>query len=271
MEDAALTLILLLGPCLTHACTVQSITQVPPVLVTLTENEVIITCYVRFTGEIPINSSFLYRAGNIVRTRKTVKPSSTNVTVTHQLRVTGPPEVYYCHVTCAESNIRGHGTYIYVRDSGYVAPSSASYKLCCGLITLCILLLLLAASGTYLVLPFFWKREVKPEDSPPQTREQSSAVNELSRSRPVVEDAGSSLYTSLEPRSEEIYDVMEDETKTKETGTPKKHRREIHEVVPRSPVRKLQAKVSFFQEKPQMKPKPKENISENTVYENVRR
>ncbi|CAN2390704.1 hypothetical protein PRIEUP_LOCUS741, partial [Pristimantis euphronides] len=215
MEDATITLILVLGPCLTHACKIMSVTQNPPVLAAVTGKEVDITCNFHMMGDAPQMSSSLYHATNVSVSHMTVEPG--NLSKTHRLKVAEPPDVYYCRVTCGGTFIDGNGTYVYVQGSEYTAPSSASYKLYCGLIALLFFLLLLAGSGTYLLLLlFFWKRE---EDSPPQTKGPSSAVKELSTSNPVVENAGGSLYMSLEPRSEEVYDVLED--KNKKMGSTK--------------------------------------------------
>ncbi|KAM3926501.1 NFAT activation molecule 1 isoform 2-T2 [Leptodactylus fuscus] len=266
MANTALTLILILGPWLTHACTILSVTQKPLVLATLTGSDVKIVCDIMLTGgtKYKITSVLVSATNEQGRQVTTAK----NTTVTHNLRAPKKASIYYCNVTCNTSNMRGSGTYIYVRDSLYVAPSSAFSKLCSGLIALFILLLLLAGSGTYLVWPFFWKKEMTTTQA--QSSQQSPVVMESSRSRPVVEDAGGSLYTSLEPRTEEVYDVLED--KTKKLGSPKKHQVEVHEVAPRSPKRRpnLQAKDSSAQEKPPIKPKPKKSAPENNVYENIR-
>ncbi|XP_040271797.1 NFAT activation molecule 1 [Bufo bufo] len=263
MADAALTLILILGPCLTHACILLSVTQNPPIIATLNGKEVEIRCEVKLKGNAPaVITSVLYRDGRTGAWRPGERYPAENMTISYSLTAT-EPGVYYCGVTCGVSSMTGHGTYVYVRDSGYVAPSSSSYKLCCALIALSILLLILAASWTYLVLPFIWKREVT---SASQTKAQSSGVTESSTSRPAVEDAGGSLYTSLEPRREEVYDILEDETRTKEPRGTKKHQVEVHDVAPRSPMRRHQVNVPPFQEK-----KLKENASENSVYENMKR
>lgn len=270
MEDAALTLILILGPFLTHACELVSVTQKPQFLPSLIGGDVTMTCDVQLrTGDDAKISSFLYRAGNPTVQHNRISRPAENSTLTHILTVTEGSGVYYCRVTCGATFKDGQGTYIHVRGSGFEAPSSASSKLFSVLIALFILLLLLAGSGTYLVLPPFWKRELQ-EQSPPQTRPKHAVVMESARSGAVVEDAGSSLYTSLEPRSEEVYDILEDQTK--EQGTPKKHRAEVHDGAPRSPGKrpKLQAKVSSIKEKPPVKPKPKRNVSENNVYENFK-
>ncbi|XP_073507161.1 uncharacterized protein [Phyllobates terribilis] len=270
METAVITLLLILGPCLTHACTLLSVTQNPPYLAAMAGDRVFITCDIMLMAGDTSQKlrSFLYQAEHPKEPQNTSLLEPENRTVTHNHSVTGSPGVYYCRARCGGSSKDGHGTYVYARDYFYAAPSSGSDKLCSALIALFILLLLLAGSGTYLILPMFRKRE---DMSPAQTRGQISVVAESLR--PVVEDAGSSLYTSLEPRSEEVYDVLEDETKTKDSGGPQKHQVEIHEVASRSPVRraKLQEKASSFQEKPLVKPKPKKNVSESNVYENLRR
>ncbi|XP_077117687.1 NFAT activation molecule 1 isoform X1 [Ranitomeya variabilis] len=270
METAVITLFLILGPSLTQACTLLSVTQKPPYLASMAGDLVIIKCDITImAGTSQKLTSFLYRAEHPKEPQNTLSLEPENRTVTHNHSVTGSPGVYYCRVSCGDCSINGEGTYVYARDYFYVAPSSAADKLCSALIVLFILLLLLAGSGSYLILPVFWKRE---DRSPAQTRGQISVVSEPPSSRPVVEDAGSSLYTSLEPRSEEVYDVLEDDTKTKELGGPKKHQVEIHKVASRSPVRRarVQEKASSFQEKPTIKPKPKKTISESNVYENLR-
>ncbi|XP_071987934.1 uncharacterized protein [Engystomops pustulosus] len=202
MENAALTLILVLAPCLTHACTLLSVTQ-KPLVPALTENQVKIECAIRLQSDAPIwVTSTLHRAG-APETLDLLSHPAENTTLTHEITVTRGTGVYICRARCGAHQKEGDGTYIYVRDSLYVAPSSSSYKLCCALIILFILLLLLAGSGTYLVLTFFWKRE-------------SSEVVESARSGAAVEDAGSSLYTSLEPRTEDVYNILGDKSRGKE-------------------------------------------------------
>ncbi|KAM4037178.1 NFAT activation molecule 1 isoform 2-T2 [Anomaloglossus baeobatrachus] len=273
METTAITLSLIWGPTLIHACTLLSVTQSPLYLASMVGHHINITCEIRVVGNTSQKvTSMLYLDGHDTEPHNQMKVGAENRTVTHHHQITQGPGVYYCRASCGGSSKDGEGSYIYVRDYFYVAPSSASDKLCSAMIALLILLLLLAASGTYLIVPYIRKRELQ-DVSPAQTRAQVSLGSEAPRSRPVVEDAGGSLYTSLEPRTEEVYDVLEDENKSKETGGPEKHQVEIHEVVSKSPVKraKLQKKASSFQEKPPVKPKPKKNVSESNVYENLRR
>ncbi|XP_075705408.1 NFAT activation molecule 1 [Rhinoderma darwinii] len=221
MENVAIT-ILILGPYLTEACKLLSVTQNPPVLAALSGDQVKINCDVNLRADdTKTFHSFLHRAGGFIASSHNItETTAQNKTgISHVLIVTAPPAVYYCKVTCGTSLMKGTGTYIYVRDSGYAAPATASYKLCCALITLLILLLLLAASGTYLVIPISGIIGIissKKNSSPPDR--DSGPVARPSGSRSAAEDTGGSLYTSLEPaRCEEVYDVLEDETsKTKE-------------------------------------------------------
>ncbi|XP_073403272.1 uncharacterized protein [Dendrobates tinctorius] len=253
------------------SCRLLSVTQNPPYLASKPDDRVIITCHITIMADTTQKlSSFLYQAEHHKEPQNPVSLEPENGTVTHNHSVTGSPGIYYCRVSCGDCSKDGEGTYVYTRDYFYVAPSSAADKLCSALIVLFILLLLLAASGSYLILQHFWKRK---DMSPAQMRGQISVVSECLSSRPVVEDAGSSLYTSLEPRSEDVYDVLEDDTKTKDSGGPKKHQVGIHKVASMSPVRraKVQEKASSFQEKPTIKPKPKKTVSESNVYENLRR
>ncbi|XP_056408482.1 NFAT activation molecule 1 isoform X2 [Hyla sarda] len=236
-------------------CTLLPVSQTPPVLVTFSGTVVTLSCEVRIKeGDREDLSSTLHRAGrpNVTISSRTDPARNTtlnfNVTVTER-------DTYYCRVTCGASRMNGTGTYIHVRDSGYVAPSGSSYRLCSGLIALCVLLLIPAASGTYLVRPF-WKTEVQPPAETPAVMESSPQA---------VEDAGGSLYASLEPRSEEVYNILEDERKTKGPGGPKNHQVEIHDVASRSPMRKPERQVK---ENPPVHPKPKKNVSENNLYEN---
>ncbi|XP_075062395.1 NFAT activation molecule 1 isoform X2 [Mixophyes fleayi] len=273
------SLIIMVWPWLSQACMSLSVDQKPRLLVTLSGRTSSVNCDITMSITSPqvevISSVFHQDApGTLLDTRSVIlSNSSTSWSVQHNITGSGPSAVYYCRVTCGKRSANGSGTYVHVRDSGYVEPTSTSQKLCCGLIALCVLLFLLSGAGTFLVVPFFWKRQQKPST---RAREFATA-GQTANAQASDGDTAGSLYTSLEPRSDDVYDVLEeDPSKPKDL----KHHAEVHSVVNQSPVRrpKPQVKTPSIHEKaqgggtgkPHQRHKPKRVISDQSLYENIK-
>lgn len=254
-----------------HLCRACEISQAPSLLVALSGDWSAILCTARIlppTAHQEIITSVFFRGEELDR-RKDVL---TNITMEKTMKfkvLTRESGNYTCRLTCGTQIINSKGTYIHVRDSGYRESGGPADRLQSGLIAFFVLLLLLSISGTYLVLPFHRKKQLSSVPAAPQ------ATPTPTTQQPEEETPGS-LYTSLQPRSDDVYDVL-DEDITKKTNV--KLQAEVHSVPGKSPMKrpKPQAKSAAVQEKPQtipdkppIKQKPKKFTAENSVYENIK-
>ncbi|XP_068128128.1 NFAT activation molecule 1 [Hyperolius riggenbachi] len=280
MDCPLITAVLVLSAGLSQGC---SITQSPQILVSFTDQPADISCAVTFQDTDPeqqVTSRIFHHDS-----RQTIGASETRarnngtskIVISHTItaRESG---AYLCQVTCHSSTKTGSGTYIHVRDSGYVEPSGPADTLCSVLIALCVVLLLLSGTGTYLVVPFFWKKQgasPKPNGGLSSNRNTSGPPTQQ-----PAEATGEALYTSLQAHSEDVYDVMEEDAPKRKNV---KHQAEIHHPAGPSPLRKAKPQVSQAKpppvmkkpssasERPPIKPKPRNVTSENSLYENIKR
>uniref|UniRef100_A0A803J4C0 Provisional ortholog of NFAT activating protein with ITAM motif 1 n=1 Tax=Xenopus tropicalis TaxID=8364 RepID=A0A803J4C0_XENTR len=201
---------------LAHGCEQLQVSQGPQVTVALTGTPVPIDCHIHFTNRAigtPIYSAVerANPAGPTKLSEQAVSTPDTNgtETITHSIRADGQSAMYYCVATCLAPIKSSSGTYIHVRDNGFVRPPDPSSRLQSSLIALLVLLLLLSATGTaLLLLPFIWKRK---GDSPPMPH--SSTDPRGSKSPQGDKEASSSVYASLTPRPDsQLYDTLEKAT-----------------------------------------------------------
>uniref|UniRef100_A0A8C5WCX8 Immunoglobulin subtype domain-containing protein n=1 Tax=Leptobrachium leishanense TaxID=445787 RepID=A0A8C5WCX8_9ANUR len=260
----------------TEGC-ITAVLQRRAVLVALRGDEVSLTCDVHVFTPDPENIiSSVHRDGVSVSNQS--QQSNENMTMSHNIKVDGESSTYYCHATCAGTNRQAaRGTFIHVRDSGYVDPVPESVNLQSGLITLFVLLLLLSVAGTFLLLhPLFWKdqrRESLPQPQAPRT------IPDATRDH---NERADSLYTSLQSHSNDVYDVLDDDSQKSKPRDQKCHV-QVHNVVSQSPTRKPKPgvkpktanpeKTQRGPERPPLAPKPLQNMrsEDSSVYENVKR
>ncbi|KAM4675087.1 NFAT activation molecule 1 isoform 1-T1 [Discoglossus pictus] len=173
-----------------------------------------------------------------------------------------------------KSSKNGNGTYVHVRDSGYKEPLGESQYLRAWMISLCILLLLASIAGTLLLfLPFYWNKQ--KESLQPATRHNingDSSKSEEPKQPGKRAERAASLYMSLQPHSDDVYDVLD--ANVTDTKTENQHQVEVHDVVNQPPLRKPKPKPMIipacFQETQAMteiapiKPVISSGIHENT-------
>ncbi|KAM4675089.1 NFAT activation molecule 1 isoform 3-T3 [Discoglossus pictus] len=155
-----------------------------------------------------------------------------------------------------KSSKNGNGTYVHVRDSGYKEPLGESQYLRAWMISLCILLLLASIAGTLLLfLPFYWNKQ--KESLQPATRHNingDSSKSEEPKQPGKRAERAASLYMSLQPHSDDVYDVLD--ANVTDTKTENQHQVEVHDVVNQPPLRK---------------PKPKPMVKYNGNHENTKK
>ncbi|XP_077326964.1 NFAT activation molecule 1 [Lithobates pipiens] len=256
-----------------HLCRACEVSQSPSLLVALSRHWSTIHCTAQIsppTTDQRIMTS-IFRDEELVDWRENVLTNITWKRTTSFRVLANVSGAYRCRLKCgATTTYSQEWTYIHVRDSGYQEPAGTADRLQSGLIAFFILLLLLSISGTYLVLPFHRIKQLSSVPAAPQ------ATPTPTTQQPEEETSGS-LYTSLQPRSDDVYDVL-DEDVAKKTNV--KLQAEVHGVPGQSPMKrpKPQAKPSPAQEKPKtipdkppIKQKPKKVTAENSVYENIKR
>ncbi|KAM4675088.1 NFAT activation molecule 1 isoform 2-T2 [Discoglossus pictus] len=155
-----------------------------------------------------------------------------------------------------KSSKNGNGTYVHVRDSGYKEPLGESQYLRAWMISLCILLLLASIAGTLLLfLPFYWNKQ--KESLQPATRHNingDSSKSEEPKQPGKRAERAASLYMSLQPHSDDVYDVLD--ANVTDTKTENQHQVEVHDVVNQPPLRK---------------PKPKPMVISSGIHENTQK
>ncbi|XP_075439930.1 NFAT activation molecule 1 [Ascaphus truei] len=263
---------LILGAHLHQAGASVSVTQKPAILATIAGERITVTCTVSISATAPdterhVTSSLCpegERGPSLCSTMTyTLQGNmSHEKPVSHHVTAKGPSAVYYCKVTSETVTATGTGTYIHVRDSGYVEPEGLRY----GLIFSCLVLLLLSLTGTVLlVLSLFRKRQggaVQPAGGP------DTAGGSAERKAPA--GGAGSLYMSLLPQADDVYNVMERETPKTKDEPSQKHQVAIHHVITPGPITKPQIKQVSIKEtqggiKPALKPKPQREAARNCV------
>ncbi|XP_040202904.1 NFAT activation molecule 1 isoform X2 [Rana temporaria] len=257
-----------------HLCRACIIDQTPSLLVALSGDWSAIRCTARIVPpaahQVIITSIFLSWEDQMDRREDVLTNITDMKTIEHrvQARVSG---TYKCRLTCGIEIIDAKGTYIHVRESGYQEPAAPVDSLQSGLIALFVLLFLISISGTYLVLPFHRMKQLSSVPAAPQATPTPTAPQQ------PEEATSGSLYTSLQPHSDDVYYVLDEDLARK---TNVKLQAEVHGVPGQSPMKrpKPQAKSSSVQEKPQtlpdkppIKQKPRKVTAESSVYENIQR
>ncbi|OCT90892.1 hypothetical protein XELAEV_18019509mg [Xenopus laevis] len=201
---------------LTQACELLQVSQEPQVMVTLAGKSVHIKCDIIYRNIArgttiswavehvdPVGTT----TNQIEQSEDIIDINGTRI-IHHSVRPNGQSAMYYCSVTCGSYKTSSTGTYIHVRDYGYVTPTHPSTHLQSSLIALLVLLLLLSATGTaLLLLPFIWKKRI---DSTSMSHISSVPGDTKSTSPQKDKEASSSLYESLKPCPDsELYHTLE--------------------------------------------------------------
>ncbi|XP_045043155.1 NFAT activation molecule 1 isoform X3 [Desmodus rotundus] len=209
----------------------QSVTHTgPPIVVTLANTSVSFNCSITYLytpkfKDFSVSYLYVDRQGQQSRERKTsCHPSAgtENQTLTKRCRVSfqvhdaSATGTYYCLVRWPKFHMKGNGTFILVRDTGYREPSRAPRNV----LLFCFigLLSVLSILGTALLL---WKKkEMKGSHKRPARKGPSPAPapgpppSTATPEQPPAE----SLYTALRRRETEIYACMQPEASRTPSG-----------------------------------------------------
>ncbi|KAM8972706.1 NFAT activation molecule 1 [Pelodytes ibericus] len=268
--------------CYGAAC-ILSVTQNPPVSVAISGQISSVDCSVTTSIKSleEVISTYIESEGATLD--MVSHPAPGNLTHRHSFTVRGPSAMYYCKAQCGPKILIGRGTYIHARDSGFVDPLGASDSLRSGLIALLVLLLLLAGSGTLLVLyPWILNIQKGPVISPP-----IAAPNPRLDTTKERDEKSGSLYESLEPHSDEVYDVLEND---RPKPQDQRSQAQVHDVINQSPLTNPTPRIKpnsdtleppggagkpLRMDKPPLKKvkgsKPQSGAGNYIVYENVKR
>ncbi|KYO17446.1 NFAT activation molecule 1 isoform B [Alligator mississippiensis] len=111
---------------------------------------------------------------------------------------------YYCEANWTSLTQKGHGTFVLVRDTGYLEHSPITWTC---LVTLTTLLAALSITTTALLL---WKRKVVcPKRSQPQS---FPVLGVRAPATSGSSEPSGSIYTCLESHQPDIYSVLENDT-----------------------------------------------------------
>ncbi|KAJ1079966.1 hypothetical protein NDU88_000188 [Pleurodeles waltl] len=217
---------------------VMTVNQTPTLQATLAHETVSVTCRVTALQTNLNIAVGIYRvdmAGQETRVTDVpysaeshpapTKKNHTLATLSFRFRPVNDPHStgssYYCIATApgtSSTRFRGEGTFFHVRDTGYVRNRPEKglpvfLKTTCGLLTA------LSLVGTGLLL--FWKKKGYPTWSSVRARQADGGRTEsLSgcSSRAEVCTPGS-IYTSLEPHSADIYNIIEQEVESQPSAS----------------------------------------------------
>ncbi|XP_036787418.2 NFAT activation molecule 1 isoform X2 [Manis pentadactyla] len=200
----------------------QSVTHTgPPILVSLANQTVNFNCTVtyKYTREFKafrVNYFHVDLQGRESSQKQTdCQSGSGKENATYSVMCCVSPELpdaaatgtYYCSVQLPQARLRGSGTFILVRDSGYREPPQGPGKLL--LFCFAGLLSVLSVLATALLL---WKKQMQV----PQTHLTQKCLDPSPASSPQRLPA-ESIYTALQRRETEVYACMENKASSPPT------------------------------------------------------
>ncbi|XP_019370426.1 PREDICTED: NFAT activation molecule 1 [Gavialis gangeticus] len=193
--------------------------QEPLIQVAFANEQVLMTCVVSFPRTTQyssfIGSCYLLNSKGQRTTIKTypisvpIPAGQENQTAKESYRCDIEPfkaasGTYYCEANWTRVTQKGHGTFVLVRDTGYLETSSITWRF---LVTLTTVLAILSITATALLL---WKRKVVcPKRSQPQS---SPDLGVRAPATSGSSEPSGSIYTCLESHQPDIYSVLENDT-----------------------------------------------------------
>ncbi|KAM5333481.1 NFAT activation molecule 1 isoform 1-T1 [Glossophaga mutica] len=211
----------------------QSVTHTgPPIVVTLANKSVSFNCSITYPytpkfKDFTVSYSYVDRQGQQRAEQKTgCRPivGTENQTLTKQCRVSpklhdaSATGTYYCFVHWQKFQVKGNGTFILVRDTGYQEPPRAPQNV----LLFCFIGLLSVLSILCTALLLWKKKQMKGSHRRPARKGPSPALAPglpASAARPEQPPA-EPLYTALQRRETEIYACMQPEaSRTPSSGS----------------------------------------------------
>lgn len=213
MDSPLLALVLLPGT-LQLAAGLSVTHTGPPIMVSLANSPVTFTCSISYIYTSSIqNSKISYSYTNLKGSSSSLrdapcslKPGTENQTATTtcpiepELPSAAASGTYYCWVQWGSRSVRGNGTFILVRDSGYQEPPRKPQKLL--FFFFLGILMVLSVLSTMALL---WrKKQVKALQKPP-ARKCPDPHPASSSKQPLVEP----IYTDLQRQDTEVYACLQ--------------------------------------------------------------
>ncbi|XP_037016575.1 NFAT activation molecule 1 [Artibeus jamaicensis] len=211
----------------------QSVTHTGlPIVVTLANKSISFNCSITYLytpklKDFTVSYFYVDRQGQQGRERRTgCQPivGTENQTLTTQCRVypklsnASATGTYYCFVHWPDFHVKGNGTFILVRDTGYQEPSRAPQNV----LLFCFIGLLSVLSIPCTALLLWKKKQMKGSHKRRARKGPSPALAPgpaASTARPE-EPPAESLYTALQRRETEIYACMQPEAhRTSSSGS----------------------------------------------------
>ncbi|XP_037371052.1 NFAT activation molecule 1 [Talpa occidentalis] len=216
-----LALLLLAGP--PQLAGGQSVTQnSPPIIVSLANTVVSFNCTITYLYTPQFKAftvSYLHEGTHGRSSQQPIKcPPGLGIEnqthtvacgVTLKLANASATGTYYCFVHWQTVVVRGQGTFILVRDTGYQEPSQGSQRFL--LFFFLGLLIVLSLLGTALL---FWKKA----QAPGKHLAQKCPVTSPAKGSQELPPDSDSVYTALQRRQTEVYSCIQSEASSPPTA-----------------------------------------------------